>query len=101
MNGPRLLKEWRTTAGFTQTVLAEKLGVRPATWSEWESGARAPGRDHAVLLEDATKGAVPLESWSKDPEVTEAMAQNVARRRIDTPLPIAPDPRPSAVPPVG
>lgn len=86
MNGSRL-KEWRVAAGLTQTALAENLGVRPATLSEWESGARAPGRDHAVLLEDATEGAVPLESWSDDPEVAAAMVQNVARRRIDTPVP--------------
>lgn len=88
MNGPQLLKDWRLAADITQTAAAEKLGVRPATWSEWESGARQPGRDHAVLLENLTEGAVPLESWSKEQGVVTAMAQNIARRRHDTPLPI-------------
>ena len=80
MNGPQLLKDWRAASGMTQTAAAEKLGVRPATWSEWESGARQPGRDLAILLEDMTGGAVPLESWSENAGVAEAMAQNVARR---------------------
>lgn len=91
MNGPHLLKSWRTAAGITQTAAAEKLGVRPATWSEWESGQRGAGRDHAVMLENLTDGAVPLESWSKDAAVGEAMAQNIARRRHDTPVPGAID----------
>jgi transcriptional regulator with XRE-family HTH domain len=34
------LREWRVLAGITQEQLAERLGVRHATISRWESGKR-------------------------------------------------------------
>ena len=74
MDGPTLLRAWRERAGHSQVAAARELGVRSATWNEWESGKREPGRDLAVRLEALTKGEVPVESWSQDPRVCEAMA---------------------------
>ena len=43
MSTPMLkLKEIRTAHNLSQTQLAEKIGVKPHTVSQWESGARTP-----------------------------------------------------------
>jgi len=45
---PELRRLLRTSAGVTQTALAQTLGVTPASISRWESGARRPGPDMLV-----------------------------------------------------
>lgn len=52
------LKEWkaedilaaRKNAGLTQTEMALKMGCRPQTISEWESGLYAPRNAYKRLL---------------------------------------------------
>ena len=44
MSKPMLkLKDIRTAHNLSQTQLAELLGVKPHTVSQWESGTRTPG----------------------------------------------------------
>jgi len=81
IRGAELLQSWRSNAGFSQVKAAALLGVRQASWSEWERGlSRTPGRDLAILLEVLTGGAVQIESWSHDRAVANAMAALVRMR---------------------
>lgn len=41
------LKEYRVKKGYTQTQVAEALGVTPVCITQWESGVRRP---NVVLL---------------------------------------------------
>jgi DNA-binding transcriptional regulator YiaG len=45
-----LIKALRFHMGLSQTELAEELGVRQQTISEWETGAYAPGRAMSKYL---------------------------------------------------
>jgi DNA-binding transcriptional regulator YiaG len=45
-----LIKALRSHLGFTQAQLAEELGVRQQTVSEWETGAYAPSRAMSKYL---------------------------------------------------
>lgn len=83
--GGTLLRQWREAKNITQTAACAKIGVRCATWSEWESGHRSPGRDLAILVEDLTKGAVPHGAWAEEPEVVAAVERNIARIAESTP----------------
>lgn len=83
--GWKLLRAWREGRGLSQNKAGSLIGVRQATWCEWEredtAGAnRGPGRDIAVRLEALTDGAVPVESWSQSAEVAEAM-RKIAKLR--------------------
>lgn len=64
INGPEALSAWRKSAGKSQTECAETLGVRQATWSEWEAGHRSPRIKHALAIAKMSGGAVPIEVWS-------------------------------------
>ena len=46
----RLIKEARSAAGLTQTELAETLGTRQQTISEWETGVYQPRGASRTLL---------------------------------------------------
>lgn len=45
-----LLRDWRIAAGFTQTKVAEEIGIRQTTLSKWEVGARQPSVDDVAAL---------------------------------------------------
>lgn len=77
---PELLRAWRKEADLSQGQAAEKLGVRQARWSELESGEHSPGRELAIRIEQLTGGAVPIEAWSDDPTIHDAMRSIVERR---------------------
>lgn len=59
--GSELLRRWRERKGLSQETAAEKLGVRQATLSRYESGARAPRLPEALRIRDVA--GVPLEAW--------------------------------------
>lgn len=44
------MKRLRETAGLTQAVLAERIGVDRVTVTCWESGSRSPSRENAYAL---------------------------------------------------
>ena len=44
------LVNFRKASGFSQKVLAAKLGVDPGTLAQWERGCRKPAAKHPVLL---------------------------------------------------
>ena len=46
------LKELRERAGMSQTVLAEKLGVKQQTIWRWEKGEREPSFEHIKALSE-------------------------------------------------
>jgi hypothetical protein len=54
--------------------------VTSAAVCDWEAGKKEPKGDNRLLIEATTEGAVPIESWSSDPEVREAMRTVLARR---------------------
>ena len=37
-----LLRDVRTAHGYTETEVAEKIGVKQGSYSQWESGRRIP-----------------------------------------------------------
>lgn len=82
--GWQRLRDWRKAQEISQHDAAERLGVRQATWCEWESAdvKRGPNRDMAIRIEALTEGAVPIESWSQDPRVAEDM-ERVIRNRTE------------------
>lgn len=59
------LSDYLKKTGITQVELAKTIGVAQGQVSDWASGVRRPGLDHALRLEEATRGAVPAKSWSK------------------------------------
>lgn len=64
--GGSLLAEWRSGVGKSQTECAAGVGVRQATWSEWESGAKNPQIKYAIRIERMTGGAVPVTCWEPE-----------------------------------
>lgn len=38
----RMIREYRERAGYTQSELAQKVGISVVTVSQWESGIRTP-----------------------------------------------------------
>lgn len=47
------LREYRKSKGITQKLLAEKVGVKQVTISQYESGVRTPDLKMAKKLADA------------------------------------------------
>jgi transcriptional regulator with XRE-family HTH domain len=64
MNAPEELKAWRTDSGLSQEQAAERVGVRAATWCDWENGKKDPRTDRAQDLERLTEGRVTLPMWA-------------------------------------
>lgn len=79
MDGPSLLKAWRTAKGFSQEAAAEKVGVHQNTWSDWESGQKTPTTPRAIKLAVLTDGDCPVESWADDEETRDGMRALLAR----------------------
>lgn len=50
VNGPQMLRDWRTAQGMTIPAAAAALRVKEDTFSAWIAGRRKPGRESAVAL---------------------------------------------------
>lgn len=64
--GIALLKKWR--GDMKQQEAADIIGIDLARYNAFEHGRARPGLDWAFRIEEATKRAVPADSWAKDPE---------------------------------
>jgi DNA-binding XRE family transcriptional regulator len=65
MNAPEELKAWRAESGLSQEQAAERVGVRAATWCDWENGKKDPRTDRAQDVERLTEGRVTLAMWAE------------------------------------
>lgn len=63
--GCQLLKKWR--GDRQQSEVCILLDFDRATYSRIECGSLPPGGNRAWRIHDRTKGAVPVESWRKQP----------------------------------
>lgn len=57
------LKAWLERTGTTQVRLAEMTGIDQALLSKYARGQWMPGLRNALLIQEATGGAVAMESW--------------------------------------
>lgn len=57
------LSRWLFNAHMTQVQLGELTGIDQALISKYVIGRARPGLQHALLIQDATKGEVPVETW--------------------------------------
>ena len=79
MQGPSLLKQWRTeTRDISQEAAAVLVGVHQNTWSDWENGHKSPRSEMAMRLHLLTDGACPIESWSDDEALQEEWRERSA-----------------------
>ena len=65
---PERLREWRACAGYTFTDLSERTGIDRRQLARYEAGIGRPSVGAAVLLAEATSGAVPVMGWLSDAE---------------------------------
>lgn len=49
---PQRLKQLRQKKGLTQQKLAEILGIKRNTYSDWENGKTEPGFENLIKLAD-------------------------------------------------
>lgn len=61
------VRSLRERLGLTQAGLAERLGTRQQTVSEWETGASRPQRMSRRLLHLVTEEGVPFDARSESP----------------------------------
>ena len=59
------LVRWRTKLKLTQREAAAVLGVTQAGLSNWERDQQTPSVLTALMIEERTKGAVPVRSWGR------------------------------------
>jgi DNA-binding transcriptional regulator YdaS (Cro superfamily) len=59
--GAALLAAW--IGDRPQTAVAAQIGVPAMSLNHWLRGRRVPGLDHAITIEDVTRGAVPARAW--------------------------------------
>lgn len=64
MNAGELLLAWRKRRKLTQEKAADLVGVRQATWSEYEHGKKIPRTRLALKIAKLTRGAVPVTAWA-------------------------------------
>ncbi|MBO4787451.1 MAG: helix-turn-helix transcriptional regulator [Lachnospiraceae bacterium] len=73
MNFPERLKYLRKYYGYTQSTLAEKLGVTQGTVAMWETGKRTPDYDTLkVLSEYFDRSADYILGFSEDDSLRKA-----------------------------
>ena len=65
--GAQLLSSWREKISVTQQEAADRIGVDLARYNAFENDRARPGLDWAVKIEQISRGAVPVSSWSVDP----------------------------------
>jgi len=79
------LRRWRATAALTQQAAAERIGVSPAIWCEWEADKKRPvAADTLVDIELLT--GIRLEDWSAREDARRRMRLLVARRVAKAPV---------------
>lgn len=64
--GRLLLIKWRGKR--LKQDAAHEIGIDVARYGQFESGKARPGVDWAFIIEEVTGGAVPADSWAKEPE---------------------------------
>ena len=67
-NGAELLRGWRERVGKNQQDAADVIGIDLARYNAFEHDRKRPGLDWAFRIETATDGAVPAESWAREPK---------------------------------
>lgn len=67
MDGPELLARYLDSKKQSQLGFAALSGVDQSHLSRYLTRRRTPGRTNAALIEQATSGAVPIESWDRKP----------------------------------
>lgn len=63
--GARLLREWCRRQDIREYRFAEQIGVPKSQLSTYMNGYRAPSLGRACVIEVATNGAVPIQSWTR------------------------------------
>jgi hypothetical protein len=72
------LSHWVDEAGLTRDEFSKRLGISLHHLDHLCAGTRRPDLDLAVVIEDATQGAVLARSWARPPKPRKRMGQ---RRR--------------------
>jgi DNA-binding XRE family transcriptional regulator len=75
MASKRLLTKWRTKAGLSQAVAAERVGVTQPTWAGYEAGRYKPEFETAARIELLSAGAVRIEAFGYDARKALAVAR--------------------------
>lgn len=75
------LKSWREQAGFSQEVLADRLGVTRQTVINWESGATSPPLSRLVQMAQIL--SVPLYVMLSDEEAAAHQGSGLLYRADD------------------
>jgi transcriptional regulator with XRE-family HTH domain len=65
-HGSELLREWRGNRQISQAAAATLIGILQGSLSNYEKGKATPGASNAVRVQQATGGAVPVESWLRE-----------------------------------
>lgn len=76
---PTPLNEWLLVSGVSIGELARGCGVERNTVKAWKRGTALPSLVCAVLLQQVTKGGVPVASWMG----TELARQELAVRKAN------------------
>jgi transcriptional regulator with XRE-family HTH domain len=66
LKGGSLLVKWRGERH--QQDVADLIGIDLARYNAFENGRARPGIDWAFRIEEASRGAVPADSWAIEPE---------------------------------
>jgi transcriptional regulator with XRE-family HTH domain len=73
-----LAERLRRRAGLSQVAVASALGVKPATYSRWESGSRSPRHKGAVRLADLLSALQAVVLLDDEPADTGSRATSSA-----------------------
>jgi len=66
MNGAEKLREFLKASKRPMAAIARVTGIHETRLSEFKRGARRPTLEQAVLIEDATLGAVLCRDWTQE-----------------------------------
>jgi transcriptional regulator with XRE-family HTH domain len=70
------LREWRDSAGISQSAAAIAVGTSGPVWCEWEKGSRRPRLRFAFAIQRLTNGTLDAEAW--DPASNSVAPQETA-----------------------
>jgi len=79
MDAPEALLRWRKDQKLSQVDAATKAGVHQNTWSDWETGRKAPRIAMALRLHVLTRGACPVWSWTDDAALKAAFLREIQK----------------------
>ena len=57
------LADYLISKPMTQSAFGRLVGACQSVVSQWVNGNRRPGLEHALMIEKATRGAVPAACW--------------------------------------